>query len=95
MAKRRLHHLRSRGPFLLPGTHSLAVLSRVGVMRDYVYEDPDGRHQYVADMPLAAIHELLASGVETVPGEDGPTPTPEAVLERLRVELVVRSLGDG
>jgi hypothetical protein len=57
-------------------------------VRDYIYTDRAGRTMPVAEMPSAAIQELLREGFST----DNVTP-PTAITERLRLELFIREKG--
>ena len=57
-------------------------------MRDYVYQGESGPPCLVAEMSTADIHEALLFGFE-LDGEDEA----ENIVERLRIELIIRSLG--
>jgi hypothetical protein len=61
-------------------------------MKDHNYVAEDGTLIPTAELPTAKIQELLASGVEIV-STDGEEPIVENVMERLRIELLIRSLG--
>jgi hypothetical protein len=57
-------------------------------MRDYEYMYEDGRCVKVADLPTQEILDVLAVGVNPLHGE-----SPEAIMERLRLELFIRERG--
>lgn len=61
-------------------------------MRDYNYVREDGTKVPTSQITDQEIHELLAGGVEIVSCDDEPLPNVENVLERLRIELVIRGL---
>lgn len=58
-------------------------------MQDYHYIDKNGKRTLTSEMPTALIHELLASGVSII---DGSPETAIDVMERLRIELTIRSI---
>lgn len=60
-------------------------------MRDHSFVDDEGRRIPTADLPTDTIQELLRTGIEIV-GTDGQVANPEDVLERLRIELLIREL---
>jgi tRNA A58 N-methylase Trm61 len=57
-------------------------------MKDYIYQDDDGRVMYVAEMPTQDIVECLARGVEIIDHDDR-----EAIAKRLQLELEIRRGG--
>jgi hypothetical protein len=61
-------------------------------MKDHNFVTDHGQHIPTADLPTAQIEELLRTGIEIV-STDGEEALPENVLERLRIELLIRSLG--
>lgn len=60
-------------------------------MRDYNYITPNGQRVPVSQMGTATIHEILRNGLEVT--DDGQADPVECAMERLRIELVIRSLG--
>ena len=61
-------------------------------MRDYRWITDDGRSTPVREMPTSEITGILLDGaVELI--NPGPGETSEAIMERLRIELVARSMG--
>ena len=63
-------------------------------MRDHYFIDRSGRRTAVADLPLGIIEDVLRSPQDYgADSSDGPGGTMENVLERLRIEVVVRRLG--
>jgi hypothetical protein len=61
-------------------------------MKDYNYVTDEGTLIPTAQLTTAKIQELLAEGVQIVEA-DGQDANPENVMERLRIELVIRELG--
>jgi hypothetical protein len=59
-------------------------------MKDHYYIDENENKIAVADLPLETVEELIRDGVEISNAEHGETV--EGVLERLKIELVVRRL---
>jgi hypothetical protein len=57
-------------------------------MMDYLYERSPGHTVTVEQMLTSEIHDVLRSGFTT----EGSTP-PEAITERLRLELLIREKG--
>lgn len=56
----------------------------------YVFQDPDGREMTVSQMSTSDVSEIVSGrcGLEAMGGESKPN-----VMERLRIELVIRQLG--
>lgn len=62
-------------------------------MRDYRYT-PDGREPvWVSQMNILDIRDILADGDVCIVARDHPDETAANVLERLRIELLIRELG--
>lgn len=62
-------------------------------MRDHNYITPEGRRMPVAEMPTSKIQELLADGEVQIDDSDGYRDPSASVMERLRIELLIRELG--
>jgi hypothetical protein len=60
-------------------------------MKDHNFVDDSGRHIPTSELSTEQIQELLRTGIEIV-DTDGQVPNPEDVLERLRIELLIREL---
>lgn len=60
-------------------------------MKDHNYVDDDGALIPVAQLPTEKIKALIAEGVE-ISNADGEIAKPENVIERLRIELLIREL---
>lgn len=60
-------------------------------MNDHNYVDDEGNHIPTSRLLTEKIRELLHEGVQIV-STDGQTPNPESVMERLRIELLIREL---
>lgn len=62
-------------------------------MRDHNYLDEDGTRIPVAKLPIETIVDLLFDGAVEIENSDGgPGDTSENVMERLRIELLIREL---
>jgi hypothetical protein len=61
-------------------------------MRDYFYAPDEGPQVPVSEMMTADIQDILAVSDCVIHNRDG-NETVENVLERLRIELVIRNLG--
>ena len=59
-------------------------------MRDYHYYDDDGRRIPISQMTTVDIDRWLRDGFKMVKGSEV---TPEAVRERLQLELFIREKG--
>lgn len=59
-------------------------------MRDYIVIRSDGSSTSVAEMPTAEILDLLANGFTALPGSQV---APDAMRERMRLEIMIRELG--
>lgn len=57
-------------------------------MKDHVYVDENNVSMFVSAMPLQTIQDILVEGLELL----DTSQTIENVLERLRIELLIRSL---
>ena len=65
-------------------------------MKDHRFIKDDGPPLPVAEMPIDDIHKILGGdiSVEIVPSpDDPPGVTIEHLMERLRIELLIRRLG--
>lgn len=60
-------------------------------MMDYRYTREDGTKVPTSQMTDAELQECLAEGVQ-IDDSDGVEPSVENVMERLRIELVIRRL---
>lgn len=63
-----------------------------GTVKDHNYIKDDGSLVPVSEMDIADIRSCLDNGLE-IHNVDGETPQPEDVMERLRIELLIRELG--
>lgn len=62
-------------------------------MRDHNYLEEDGTRIPVAKLPIEKIVDLLSDGAVRIDNSDGgPGDTSENVIERLRIELLIREL---
>lgn len=60
-------------------------------MRDYYHVDDSGARTPVAQMDTSDIRDCLENGFSIL--NDGCGETAEDVIERLRIELLIRALG--
>jgi hypothetical protein len=61
-------------------------------MRDHFIVLEDGSRYKVAELPLADLVGCLMDGVD-VTEDDGATCTEEDIMERLRIEFLIRKMG--